>query len=155
EVDSHDLVRRNALVTADSLVLEESEVLGLDPQRVVDITAALFAAEAAGIANWATTTAADYARVREQFGRAIGQFQGVKHTGARRFCTTERAVVTAWDAARALAGPGGPEASLAAAIAATTAPTAAFEVAKSCIQVLGGIGYTWEHDAHLYLRRAQ
>ncbi|MFD4295456.1 acyl-CoA dehydrogenase [Rhodococcus sp. NPDC058532] len=156
DLPSHDVIRRNAEVTVDGLALADGEVLALDAQRVLDIAATLFAAEASGLADWATTTAADYARVRKQFGRVIGQFQGVKHKVARMFGRTEQARVTAWDAARAL-GEEVPaeEASLAAAVTASVALDAAFQVSKDCIQVLGGIGYTWEHDAHLYLRRAQ
>ncbi|MBS9372820.1 acyl-CoA dehydrogenase [Rhodococcus sp. B50] len=153
---SYDVIRRNAEITVDGVALSDEDVLSLDAQRVVDIAATLFAAEAAGLADRATTTAADYARVRKQFGRVIGQFQGVKHTVARMLCLTEQARVVAWDAARALGEDiSDDEASLAAAVAASIAPEAAFQVTKSCIQVLGGIGYTWEHDAHLYMRRAQ
>ncbi|MBM4525849.1 acyl-CoA dehydrogenase [Rhodococcus hoagii] len=156
ELPSHDVVRRNAEVTADGLELSDGDVLELDSQRILDIAATLFAAEASGLADWATTTAADYARVRQQFGRVIGQFQGVKHKAARMFSLTEQARVTAWDAARALGEDvDGTEASLAAAVAGAVALESAFQVTKDCIQVLGGIGFTWEHDAHLYLRRAQ
>ncbi|MBM7277212.1 acyl-CoA dehydrogenase [Gordonia rubripertincta] len=156
ELPSHDLVRRNAQVEVDGLELADSDVLDLDFRRALDIAATLYAAEAAGLAGWATTTAADYARVRQQFGRPIGQFQGVKHKAARMLSLTEQARVSAWDAARALTpGTADSEASLAAAVAAAVAPEAAFAVTKDCIQILGGIGFTWEHDAHLYLRRAQ
>ncbi|MGW0025475.1 acyl-CoA dehydrogenase [Rhodococcus sp. NPDC003383] len=156
DLPSHDVVRRNAEITVDGVVLAAGDLLTLDAQRVLDLAATLFAAEAAGLADWATTTAADYARVRQQFGRVIGQFQGVKHKAARMLSLTEQARVTAWDAARAQ-GEDIPadEASLAAAAAAAVAPETAFQVTKDCIQILGGIGYTWEHDAHLYLRRAQ
>ncbi|MFE3292230.1 acyl-CoA dehydrogenase [Rhodococcus sp. NPDC059234] len=156
ELPSHDVVRRNAEVTVDGLELADGDVLGLDSQRVLDIAATLFAAESAGLADWATTTAADYARVRQQFGRVIGQYQGVKHKAARMFSLTEQARVTAWDAARAMGEDvSADEASLAAAVAGSVALESAFQVTKDCIQVLGGIGFTWEHDAHLYLRRAQ
>lgn len=156
DLPSHDVVRRNAEITARALPLVDSDVLTLDPQRILDIAATLFAAEASGLADWATTTAADYARVRQQFGRVIGQYQGVKHKAARMLSLTEQARVTAWDAARALGEDvADAESSLAAAVAAAVAPEAAFQVTKDCIQILGGIGYTWEHDAHLYLRRAQ
>ncbi|WP_068166268.1 acyl-CoA dehydrogenase [Rhodococcus phenolicus] len=156
DLPSHDVVRRNAEVSVDGLPLAAGDVLTLDSRRVLDFAATLFAAEAAGLCDWATTTAADYARVRQQFGRVIGQFQGVKHKAARMLSRTEQARVTAWDAARAQ-GEDIPaaEAALAAAVAAAVAPEAAFRVTTDCIQVLGGIGYTWEHDAHLYLRRAQ
>ncbi|CRK50790.1 Acyl-CoA dehydrogenase, C-terminal domain protein [Rhodococcus sp. RD6.2] len=156
DLPSHDVVRRNAEITARTLPLVDSDILTLDPQRILDIAATLFAAEASGLADWATTTAADYARVRQQFGRVIGQYQGVKHKAARMLSLTEQARVTAWDAARALGEDvTDAESSLAAAVAAAVAPEAAFQVTKDCIQILGGIGYTWEHDAHLYLRRAQ
>ena len=82
----------------------------------------------------------------------------VKHKAARMLALAEQARVCAWDAARALTpanGVGAEEASLAAAVAGATALEAGFSVTRDCIQVLGGIGYTWEHDAHLYLRRAQ
>ncbi|MDX5312664.1 MAG: acyl-CoA dehydrogenase, partial [Rhodococcus sp. (in: high G+C Gram-positive bacteria)] len=157
DLPSHDVVRGNSQFEVDRLALGADDVLRIDPQRVTDLAAALFAAEASGIADWCVRTAAEYAAVRRQFGRPIGQFQGVKHRAARMLALAEQARVCAWDAARALT-PGGAEAdeaSLAAAVAGATAPEAAFAVSKDCIQILGGIGYTWEHDAHLYLRRAQ
>ncbi|WP_067461411.1 acyl-CoA dehydrogenase [Actinomadura macra] len=153
---SHDLTRRLARIeAADSVVAAES-VLDLDTRTVLDLAATLFAAEASGLADWATSTAADYAKVREQFGRPIGQFQGVKHRCARMLAHAEQARACAWDAARAQepgTAPG--EASLAAAVAGATSVQAAFQTAKDCIQTLGGIGFTWEHDAGLYLRRTQ
>ncbi|MGW6656720.1 acyl-CoA dehydrogenase [Rhodococcus sp. NPDC055024] len=158
DLASYDVVRRNSEVTVDGLVLADAEILTIDTQRVLDIAATLFAAEASGLADWAVTTSADYAKVRQQFGRPIGQFQGVKHKAARMLALAEQARVCAWDAARALTpanGVGAEEASLAAAVAGATALEAGFSVTRDCIQVLGGIGYTWEHDAHLYLRRAQ
>ncbi|MFV9459029.1 acyl-CoA dehydrogenase [Rhodococcus sp. NM-2] len=167
DLPSHDVARRNATAAANGLSIAEADVLQIDSQRVLDLAATLFAAEASGVADWAVTTAADYAKVRQQFGRPIGQFQGVKHRVARMLSVAEQARVCAWDAARAM-NPGSSaraataeprcsaaEASLAAAVAGATALDAAFSVTKDCIQVLGGIGYTWEHDAHLYLRRAQ
>ena len=118
----------------------------LDTRQVLDLAATLFAAEAAGIARWCLETAVSYAKVREQFGRPIGSFQAIKHMCAEMLCRTEQASALAWDAAR------GGEFSQAAA--AALAVDAAVENAKDCVQVLGGIGFTWEHDAHLYLRRA-
>jgi alkylation response protein AidB-like acyl-CoA dehydrogenase len=119
---------------------------GLDTTRVLDLAATLFAAEAAGIARWCLDTAVAYAKIREQFGRPIGSFQAIKHLCAEMLCRTEQAAALAWDAAR-----GG---DLSAPAAAALAVDAAVENAKDCVQVLGGIGFTWEHDAHLYLRRA-
>ncbi|MFE6934445.1 acyl-CoA dehydrogenase [Streptomyces sp. NPDC057699] len=158
DVRSHDLTRRSSRVTVRSVPVEAADLLDLDPRTPLDLAATLFAAEAAGLADRCVTTAAEYARVREQFGRRIGQFQGVKHRCARMLAQAEQARACAWDAARA-AGPGGAsdaqETSLAAAVAGVVGVDAAFAVAKDCVQVLGGIGFTWEHDAHLTLRRAQ
>ena len=123
---------------------------GITSERVRDLGATLAAAEAAGIAAWCLRTAVDYAKVREQFGRPIGSFQAIKHLCAEMLCRSEAAAAVAWDAAEA--DPD--QHTLAAAVAAAVALDAAVENAKDCIQVLGGIGYTWEHDAHLYLRRA-
>ncbi|MFH9575078.1 acyl-CoA dehydrogenase [Streptomyces sp. NPDC017454] len=158
DVRSHDLTRRSSRVTARSVPVPAADLLDLDPQRPRDLAATLFAAEASGIADRCVTTAAGYARVREQFGRPIGQFQGVKHLCARMLAHAEQARACAWDAARA-GDPDGAadsgEVSLAAALAGAVAVEAAFVTAKDCVQVLGGIGFTWEHDAHLALRRAQ
>ncbi|MEV7550699.1 acyl-CoA dehydrogenase [Amycolatopsis sp. NPDC089917] len=114
--------------------------------------ATLGAAEAAGIARWCLRTAVEYAKVREQFGRPIGSFQAIKHLCAEMLCRAEATDALAWDAARAADEPA--QHALAAATAAAYALDAAVANAKDCIQVLGGIGFTWEHDAHFYLRRA-
>src|SRR5205823_8181480 len=117
--------------------------------------AVLLAAEACGIADWAVATAAEYAKIRHQFGRPIGQFQAVKHRCAWMLTAAEQAAAAAWDAARAVrAGSLDAGGEFAAAVAALVAVDAAVSCAHECIQVLGGIGYTWEHDAHLYYRRA-
>ena len=157
-VDSLDLSRPAGQVSAEQLLLPAGRVLtGLRPGLVMSLAAALLAAEACGIAGWAVATAAAYAKIRHQFGRPIGQFQAVKHRCAWMLTAAEQAAAAAWDAARALqdAGPGDAAgADLAAAVAALVAPDAAVTCAHECIQVLGGVGYTWEHDAHLYYRRA-
>ena len=111
------------------------------------------AAELVGVAQWCVTTAAEYAKVRVQFGRPIGQFQGVKHKCADMVGRVELARAAAWDAApcgrRLRRRP-----RFTAAVALSLAIDAAFANAKDCIQVLGGIGFTWEHDAHMYMKRA-
>jgi len=154
---SLDLGRPVARVRADRLAVPTDRILtGLTRSAVTSLAATLFAAEAAGIADWAVHTAADYARDRRQFGRPIGQFQAVKHRCARMLTLAEEAAAAAWDAARAAAGAGqaAGEREFAAAAAAVIAIDAAVTCTHECIQVLGGIGYTWEHDAHLYYRRA-
>ncbi|MFI9410258.1 acyl-CoA dehydrogenase family protein [Nocardia gamkensis] len=123
------------------------------PHAAGDLLVALVAAELSGLAGWCLETAVEYAKVREQFGRKIGSFQAVKHICAWMLCRTELIRAVAADTAAAV-DDGGAELPIAAAIAAAIALDAAVETAKDCIQVLGGIGFTWEHDAHLYLRRA-
>ena len=128
---------------------------GIDRDRVTSLGVALAAAECAGGAAWCVDTAATYATDRRQFGRPIGQFQGVKHRCADMLVHLEQVRGVAWDAAAALDGDGtAEERSLATAAAGAVALDGFASVAKDCIQVLGGIGFTWEHDAHLYLRRA-
>ena len=118
---------------------------------LTDLARLLFAAEATGVAREVTEQASGYAKVREQFGRPIATFQAVKHHVANMLVATELATASVWDAARAAQGD---QLSYTAAIAATLAVPAAVNNAQLNIQVHGGIGFTWEHDAHLYLRRA-
>jgi alkylation response protein AidB-like acyl-CoA dehydrogenase len=110
----------------------------------------LAAAEAVGGLGACTEMATAYAAGREQFGRPIGSFQAVKHHCANMLVDAELATAATWDAARAV----GAEAELAATMAAGHALPAYQRVALQNVQVHGGIGYTWEHDAHLYIRRA-
>ncbi len=124
----------------------------VSPHDVEDLVVVLATAELAGLAGWCLETAVEYAKVREQFGRKIGSFQALKHICAWMLCRTELIRAVAADAAAAV--DDGAELPIAAAIAAAISLDAAVETAKDCIQVLGGIGFTWEHDAHFYLRRA-
>lgn len=163
ERDPVDFSRPLATVTVDTIVhapqilknpdIREQRGQAVDTVRVESLAAALFSVEAAAVARWCAGTAAAYARTRQQFGRPIGSFQAVKHLCANMLCRSEEAAALAWDAARA-ASEAPEEFPLAAAAAAAKALDAAVDNAKDCIQVLGGIGFTWEHDAHLYLRRA-
>ncbi len=139
---------RVVLTSAPATVITASQ------QRVEELAATVLAAEAAGVTRWSLDTAVAYAKVREQFGKPIGSFQAVKHLCAEMLCRAEQAEVAAADAARAAADPDPAQFSIAAALAASIGIAAAKASVKDCIQVLGGIGCTWEHDAHLYLRRA-
>ncbi len=139
---------RVVLTSAPAVVLDAST------QRVADLAATVLSAEMAGITRWALDTAVAYAKVREQFGKPIGSFQAIKHLCAEMLCRAEQVAVAAADAARAAGEGDDAQLSIAAAIAAGIGIEAAKANAKDCIQVLGGIGITWEHDAHLYLRRA-
>ena len=150
-----DFSRPLARVVTDGAIAEE---LAVPAQRIVDLTVTVLTAEAAGLARWCLQTATEYAKVREQFGKPIGSFQAIKHMCAEMLLRSEQASVAAADAARAASDSSGrsedAQLSLAAALAASVGIEAAKANAKDCIQVLGGIGITWEHDAHLYLRRA-
>ncbi len=153
ELPSVDPTRRVAEVTVAGATVPAARVLPpLDDRVVHDVVAVLTSAEAVGLAQWCVETAAEHAKERRQFGRPIGQFQGVKHRVATMLATTELARAAVWDAARAATDP--EVRGLTASAAAALALDAAVEAAKDAIQVLGGIGFTWEHDAHLYLRRA-
>lgn len=142
-----DLSARHARVTGGSTSGEVD-----DRRRLLAVTFA--AAEAAGVARWCLETAVDYAKVREQFGQKIGAFQAIKHLCAQMLETAESVTAAAWDAAAAADADDDSQWAFAADVAQATCFDGAVEVAKSCIQVLGGIGFTHEHDAHLYLRRA-
>ena len=153
-------VRANAVEVSDDRVLSE-----LSREHARALISTLLSAEAIGVARWATDTAAAYAKIREQFGRPIGQFQAIKHKCAGMIAETERATAAVWDAARAIDEAGEARAAtentagdhafeFAAAVAATLAPGAAQHCTQDCIQVHGGIGFTWEHDTNIYYRRA-
>ncbi|MFN2538059.1 MAG: acyl-CoA dehydrogenase family protein, partial [Mycobacteriales bacterium] len=123
-------------------------------ERTADLVAVALAAEQVGGAQRCLDMAVDYAKVREQFGRPIGSFQAIKHKCADMLVQVESARSAATYAA-AVAADGGPEASIAASLAKSYCSEAFTHAAKESIQVHGGIGFTWEHDAHLYLKRAK
>ncbi|MFE0749003.1 acyl-CoA dehydrogenase [Gordonia sp. NPDC058843] len=170
------------LVAADDVLVVESSQTGvevgaqadLDPTRrsarvslsdaavvrlprlaatALALTRTLVSAEAVGGARDALDTAVAYAKVREQFGRTIGSFQAVKHHCANMLVGAEAATAVVWDAARAADEEADAFGLVAASAAALALPTYTRN-AELNIQVHGGIGFTWEHDAHLQLRRA-
>lgn len=144
-------VRANAVDVSDDALLSN-----LTMTTAHALMSTLLSAEAVGVVRWATDTASAYAKIREQFGRPIGQFQAIKHKCAEMIADTERATAAVWDAARALddAGESSSDVEFAAAVAATLAPATAQRCTQDCIQVHGGIGFTWEHDTNVYYRRA-
>ncbi|GAA3519824.1 acyl-CoA dehydrogenase family protein [Nocardioides daeguensis] len=144
-----DLSARHARVAGVAGVAAGGEDLR---RRLLAVT--LAAAEAAGVTRWCLEAAVDYAKVREQFGQKIGAFQAIKHLCAQMLETAEAVTAAAWDAAAAADADDVEQWAFAVDVAQVTCFDGAVEVAKSCIQVLGGIGFTYEHDAHLYLRRA-
>ncbi len=157
-VNSVDPLRPIAHVRANAVEVTADRVLSsLNVAAARALVTTLLSAEAVGVARWATDTAAAYAKIREQFGRPIGQFQGIKHKCAEMAADTERAIAAVWDAARAIdevIENTNAAAEFAAAVAATLAPAAAQRCTQDCIQVHGGIGFTWEHDTNVYYRRA-
>jgi alkylation response protein AidB-like acyl-CoA dehydrogenase len=161
-VKSLDPLRPIAHVRANAVeVGEDAALTSLTMTTAYALMSTLLSAEAIGVARWATDTASQYAKIREQFGRPIGQFQAIKHKCAEMIADTERATAAVWDAARAIdearqndwdIAASGVE--FAAAVAATLAPAAGQRCTQDCIQVHGGIGFTWEHDTNVYYRRA-
>ncbi|MFF7182867.1 acyl-CoA dehydrogenase family protein [Streptomyces sp. NPDC008121] len=150
-----DLTRSQASVQLRDV---EAELLGEEPADVPGAlagagrtAAVMLAAEAIGAARAALDRTVDHVGTREQFGRPIGSFQAVKHRLADLYVQVEAAHSLAYCAARepdAGGGPGGPGLALAAALEALRA------VAGETVQLHGGIGFTWEHEAHLYFKRA-
>ncbi|MEA3056543.1 MAG: hypothetical protein QOD30_1975 [Actinomycetota bacterium] len=145
-----DPARRTARVSLDAA---PAIVIPGARQALVDLARVVLSAEAVGVARECTDMAAAYAKERLQFGRPIGTYQAVKHHCANMAVATELSTSAVWDAARA-AATGGDQLSYAAAVAATLAAPAADLCANLNTQVHGGIAMTWEHDAHLFMRRA-
>ncbi len=155
EVPSLDLTRRVASVSVDEVALPPDRQLpSLETAVVRDRALALAAAECAGGARWCLEAATEHAKERSQFGRPIGQFQAVKHRLAEMLVAVEQVTALAWDAARAVDAADAEQASLSAVLAGALVLDAYVECAKACVQLHGGMGFTWEHDAHLHLRRA-
>ena len=153
-VDGLDLSARHGRLGAHVPGRSAPVVSGGADERVRRTAVTLAAAEASGVARWCLETAVEYAKVREQFGKPIGSFQAIKHLCAEMLETAEAVTAAAWDAACAADGDDDEQWAFAVDVAQAVCFGGAVDVAKSCIQVLGGIGFTYEHDAHLYLRRA-
>jgi 3-oxochol-4-en-24-oyl-CoA dehydrogenase len=145
-----DPTRRSARVTLDGAPVT---LLPGARRTLTDLARVILSAEAVGMARECTEMAAAYAKERIQFGRPIATFQAVKHHCANMAVATELATSAVWDAARA-AITGGDQLTYAAAVAASLAAPAADLCANLNTQVHGGIAITWEHDAHLFMRRA-
>ena len=157
-------------VISGTVSVSRVQVTGVQGGDLIDlpdgdlVTASLSAATAAylsGIARWSLDTAVDYATVRTQFGAPIGSFQAIKHICADMLCRSEELTAVAWDLARAVderLATDDEEVIAQLAVSRCAADVIAAEAAttnaKDCVQILGGIGFTYEHDAHLYLRAA-
>ncbi|AQA03383.1 acyl-CoA dehydrogenase [Mycobacterium sp. MS1601] len=156
ELVTLDLTRPQATVRFDSapaqLIAGPTEATRVIT-HALQVGATLLAVEQVGIAAHLLNLAVDYAKNRLQFGRPIGSFQAVKHRLADMLVDAEHARSTAYHAAWALSD-GSDDAELSAAIAQATCSAAAARIAADTVQVLGGIGFTWEHQTHLYFKRA-
>jgi hypothetical protein len=143
-VDTLDLTRAYAAVTLNS----PGRVVG-NASHARDLHWTALAAESVGAAQAVLELAVEHLLVREQFGRPLGSFQALRHRVADLTVLVEAAASTAWFAAQADA-----DLPVAAPLAKAAADEAFTTVAGECIQLFGGIGFTWEHDAHLYFKRA-
>ncbi|MGA8331887.1 MAG: acyl-CoA dehydrogenase family protein, partial [Mycobacterium sp.] len=152
-----DPTRRSGRVRLQKVSVSDGDILRGARESALARARTLLAAEAVGGSADCVDAAVDYAKVRQQFGRTIATFQAVKHHCANMLVATESAIAAVWDASRAEAedlSEGEEQFRLAAACAAALAFPAYARNAELNIQVHGGIGFTWEHDAHLHLRRA-
>lgn len=148
-----DPTRRSGRVRLENVAVGPDDVLTDARASALARARTLLAAEAVGGASDCVDAAVEYAKVRQQFGRTIATFQAVKHHCANMLVAAESATAAVWDASRA-AGEDEQQFQLAAAVAAALTFPAYARNAELNIQVHGGIGFTWEHDAHLHLRRA-
>jgi alkylation response protein AidB-like acyl-CoA dehydrogenase len=151
--DNLDPTRRSGRISLHNVSVTADDILPAARESALARARTLMAAEAVGGASDCVDAAVGYAKVRQQFGRTIATFQAVKHHCANMLVGAESGVAAVWDAARA-AGEDEQQFRLAAAVAAALAFPAYARNAELNIQVHGGIGFTWEHDAHLHLRRA-
>ncbi|MFT4008689.1 MAG: acyl-CoA dehydrogenase family protein [Nocardioidaceae bacterium] len=154
-VTSLDMSRQLADVTFDdapvTILAEPGEAA---VRRALLTGAALLAAEQVGLARWCFEETVAYLKVRTQFGRVVGGFQALKHRLADLYAEVEAASAAAAYAAATIA-TGEPDAVIAASVAQSYCSDAAVRAAEEAVQLHGGIGMTWEHPAHLYLKRAK
>jgi alkylation response protein AidB-like acyl-CoA dehydrogenase len=137
-------------VGEDAALEADNDALGLARARAYTA----LAGELVGVAQRAMEMAVEYAKDRKQFGRPIGSYQAVSHACAQMLLETEGARSSTYYAG--WAADNEPEtASLAGSVAKAYASDAAWRVTASSLQVHGGIGFTWEHDLHLWLKRAR
>lgn len=160
-IDSVDPSRRLATVTLDAVHVAADHALG-DPglhiaaalRRAVQSSTVGLALDAVGAAQQLFDVSLEYVKQREQFGVPIGSFQAIKHKFADMLILLERARALGYFAALTIAEDD-PRRALATAMAKAAAGDAVSRIAKEAIQVHGGIGYTWESDVHLYVRRIE
>jgi alkylation response protein AidB-like acyl-CoA dehydrogenase len=123
-------------------------------ERALTVGAAILASEQLGLADQCLETTVDYAKNRYQFARPIGSYQAVKHRLADLWVAVAQARAAARYAADCVAGDD-PDTPVAVALAQSHCSEVAVRAAEECVQIHGGIGFTWEHDLHLYFKRAK
>ena len=157
---SMDGTRKLYEVAFNNVAVADADVLGADGDArgallgALETATAALCAEMVGGMQWVLDTTVEFAKTRQQFGRAIGSFQAVQHQCADMLLMTESARSAAYYAAWALT-EGAPAASTAVSIAKAYCSDAYREVGNRGVQVHGGIGFTWEHDLHLYYKRSK
>jgi alkylation response protein AidB-like acyl-CoA dehydrogenase len=171
-VEGTDGVTRSPLTALDPtrrlahVTLEAAPAVRVGPagdqsgylRDVLDLAIVALAAEQVGAAQACLDMSVEYAKIRVQFGRPIGSFQAIKHKCADMLLEVESAKSAVYNAAAVAAdriAGAGEDLPIAAAVAGAYCSTTAVHAAKETVQIHGGIGYTWEHDAHLYLKRAK
>ncbi len=132
----------------------ELVVRGSDLGPALTLAAGLLASEQVGVAQWCLESTVAYLKQRRQFGRVVGGYQALKHRMADLYVELESARAAAHHAAAAVAA-GDPDVEVATSVAQAYCSDAAVHAAEECVQLHGGIGMTWEHPAHLYLKRAK
>ncbi len=153
-VPGTDLVTDVGILRLAEYCAAESDVLiGIDPDRALCIALGLVASMTAGIAQWCVEAVTAHLRMREQFGKVIGTFQALQHGAAMLLVNSELGTAAAWDAVRASEEPLD-QLRLAAAGAAVIAISPVPDLVLDALTMFGAIGFTWEHDVHLYWRRA-
>jgi 3-oxochol-4-en-24-oyl-CoA dehydrogenase len=153
-VQGSDLVTDVGILgLADHGVAESGVLTGIDPDRAECVALGLAASTMAGIAQWCVEAATAHLRVREQFGKVIGTFQALQHNAAMLLVNSELMTAAAWDVVRAV-DESLDQHRLAAAAAAVIAISPVPDLVLDALTMFGAIGYTWEHDLHLYWRHA-
>lgn len=158
-LDTTDLGRRVAEVDFSGVALGEDDLRGGPEEaddafeRQLQVALALQCAETVGVTDRAFEFTLEWCNDRYAFGRPIGSYQALKHRLARHAANLEAAKAAAAHAARSVQSQA-PDAAIAVSVAKSHCGRQATEIIRDCLQLHGGIGLTWEHDIHFYLRRA-
>jgi alkylation response protein AidB-like acyl-CoA dehydrogenase len=152
-----DITRRLDVVRFDNVLVPFASRLDpttADLERQLAVAAVLISADSIGVAGRLLEMSVEYAKLRVQFGRPIGSFQVIKHKCARMRMALQASVSATYYAGMALAATA-TDADEAARVAKAFSSEAVCSIAGEALQLHGGVGFTWEHDLHLFLRRAR